>query len=277
MPGCYHIPFPNVYRNPFNIDDPEKLNEYCLALLENQIVFQGADTVAAIIAEPVLGAGGVYVPTAKLWPGLRRICDKYDILLIADEVITGFGRTGSWFGSRLWGVKPDMVCMAKGISSGYFPMGAVGINSKIEEVFMKSALDEGSIFHGYTYSGHPVGCAASLATLEETFARNLAGNSKIQGEFMLKQLSRLKEKFSMIGDVRGQGLMMALEIVSNPETKNPAAPETMSNLSDYAYEAGALIRVAGNNLLLSPPLILERSQAETIVSALEDAFEKNSA
>ena len=134
LPGCFHVDTPWLYRNPYS-DDPKQLAEICAQQLEREIVFQGPDTVAAFIAEPVQGAGGVIVPPANYWPLLREICDRHGVLLIADEVVTGFGRTGSMFGTRLWGVKADLWCLAKGISSGYVPLGATAISNKVAQAF----------------------------------------------------------------------------------------------------------------------------------------------
>ena len=167
LPGCFHIPSPYPYRNPFNETDPERLADLCAAALADEIAFQGPDTIAAFIMEPVLGAGGVIVPHETFMPKVREICDRHGILLIADEVITGFGRSGGWTGSRLWGVKPDMMCIAKAITNGYFPFGAVMIGEKMTEAFESNEDTFGSIGHGYTYSAHPVGAAAALACVPE--------------------------------------------------------------------------------------------------------------
>ena len=147
--------------------DPEKLSAFCIKALEDEINFQGPDTIAAFIMEPVLGAGGVIPPHKSFMPMVRKICDDHGILLIADEIITAFGRTGALTGSRLWGVKPDLMCIAKAITNGYFPFGAVMISSKVSDIFENDKSSFGSIGHGYTYSGHPVGAAAALACLPE--------------------------------------------------------------------------------------------------------------
>jgi len=272
LPGCFHVPFPAVYRNPFGISDPEELTRVCLGLIEDEIKFQNPETIAAFIAEPVLGAGGVYVPHESLWPGLRELCDRYGILLIADEVITGFGRAGAWFGSRLWDVKPDIMCLAKAITTGYFPFGAVMLNERIEQGYMNSDAGSGGFYHGYTYTGHPVGCAAALATLDVTFSKDLPGNSADQGGFIKSELEALAGTVSTIGEVRGVGLMIAIEVVSDRDNKTPADAETMTFLSDTAYDEGTLVRVSGNNIIMSPPLILERADAQVIVGALASAF-----
>lgn len=273
MPGCVHLPVPFDYRNVFNESDPRKLVDLCLAAVEDEILFQDAGTIAAFIAEPVLGAGGVIVPPETYWPRLKEMLDRHDILLIADEVITGFGRTGDWFGSRGWGVKPDMICLAKALTSGYFPMGAVGINARIEAAFKTNNDAMGTISHGYTYSGHPVGCAAALACLTETVSLNVAANAATEGAFLLSRFVALAEKYEAIGNVRGKGLMCAIEMVSDRKTKKPAGKIYMSELGDRIYDAGGLVRILGHNLVLSPPLILTRKDSDEIASVVETAFE----
>jgi putrescine---pyruvate transaminase len=274
LPGCFHMPYPAPYRNPFGIDDEEQLVQTCLKLIEEEIQFQSPDTIAAFIAEPVLGAGGVYVPTHSLWQGLRALCDKYEILLIADEVVTGFGRTGEWFGSRYHGVAPDIMCLAKAITSGYFPFGAAMVNERINDAYMTNTDPFGGLFHGYTYTGHPVGCAAALATLDETYEANLAGNAKEVGSYLISRLKGLQDKYEMIGEVRGVGLMMSLDLVSDRSTKAPAAKELMGPLADHAWEAGVMIRVSGNVIIMSPPLVLTKEEADKIADGLDYAFGK---
>ncbi len=273
LPGVYHGPSPYTYRNPFNESDPARLADLCIAAIEDEIKFQGADTIAAFIAEPVLGAGGVIVPPAGFYTKLRALFDRHDILMIADEVITGFGRTGEWFGARIDGFAPDMICIAKAITSGYFPLGACVVNEKIETAFMQSEDALASIYHGYTYSGHPVGCAAALACLDETFSRDLPGNSAREGGFLLDAFQKLAQKHETIGDVRGKGLMLALEFVSDRSAKTPAGKTYMAALADAAYEAGALVRVSGNNMIMSPPLVLERRDSQTILDAVTHALD----
>jgi putrescine---pyruvate transaminase len=269
LPGCFHVAAPFLYRNPFGETDPARLGELCATLLEEEIKFQGADTVAAVIAEPVMGAGGVIVPPANFWPKLREICDRHDVLLIADEVVTAFGRTGALFGSRGWGVAPDMMCIAKAITSGYFPFGATMIGEKVAASFHENTDSLGNIGHGYTYSGHPVGCAAALATLEVMDSMDLAGNAAREGAYLLGRLEKLLEKHAILGDVRGKGLMLALELVSDRRTKAPAGKDVMQRLAQATFEAGVLIRTSGNLVILSPPLILERPDGERIADALD--------
>ena len=274
LPGCFHVAYPALYRNPFGIGDEEQLVQTCLNLIEEEINFQSPDTIAAFIAEPVLGAGGVFVPPHSLWQGLRALCDKYGILLIADEVVTGFGRTGSWFGSRYHDVKPDIMCLAKAITSGYFPFGAAMVNHRINDAYMNNSDSFGGLFHGYTYTGHPVGCAAALATLDATYEANLADNAKDVGSYLIARLKGLQEKHEIIGEVRGVGLMMSLDLVSDRSTKAPIAKELVGPISDHAWEAGVMVRVSGNIIIMSPPLILTKEEADKIVDGLDYAFGK---
>ncbi|MER8417553.1 aspartate aminotransferase family protein [Mesorhizobium sp. M1329] len=268
-PGVFHLAAPYAYRNPFGTSDPAEIAQAIARQFEDEIAFQGADTIAAMIMEPVLGSGGVIVPHETFMPLMRAICDKHGILLIADEVITAFGRTGAWTGSRGWGVKPDFMCTAKAISNGYFPFGAVMICQKVATVFEASKGAIGSIGHGYTYSGHPVGAAAALATLAETKRLNVAANAKARGAELLEDLERLKEKHELVGDVRGLGLMCALELVSDRKAKSAAAKDVVQKVFDTAYEEGVMVRTSGANVIISPPLIITGADVKRIIAALD--------
>ena len=273
LPGCHHLPAPHAYRNPFDEADPARLAALCLRALEDEIAFQGPETIAAFIMEPVLGAGGVIVPHASFMPGVAAICRRHGILLIADEVITAFGRTGAWSGSRLWGVQPDFMCTAKAITNGYFPFGAVMIAGAVAEVFEGDTSGRAAIGHGYTYSGHPVGAAAALACLDETERLDVAANAAARGAQLWAGLQALKDRHDAIGDVRGgRGLMLALELVADRVTK--AAPDKAlpGRVQAAAYRAGAMVRVSGPNIILSPPLILSEADAQVILDALEAGF-----
>jgi len=270
MPGCFHIPAPYTYRNPFNETDPARLAQLCLAALEDEIAFQGAGTIAAFIMEPVLGAGGVIPPHESFMPGVREICDRHGILLVADEVITAFGRTGSWSGSRHWGVRPDLMCTAKAITNGYFPFGAVMVSDRVAEVFEGDDSGMASIGSGYTYSGHPVGAAAAVACLKETERLCVKDNAAERGRQLFAGLEALKEAHEIVGDVRGgHGLMCALELVSDRETKAPIDKKTIGAVQRGAYEAGAMVRVSGPNIILSPPLVLSEGHIKKILAALD--------
>ncbi|MEM7270954.1 MAG: aspartate aminotransferase family protein [Pseudomonadota bacterium] len=268
LPGCHHIPAPYTYRNPFDEPDPARLAQLCAAAMEDEIKFQGPNTVAAFIMEPVLGAGGVIPPHESFMPMVREICDRNGILLIADEVITAYGRTGAWSGSRLWGVQPDMMATAKAITNGYFPFGAVMIGDKLIEAFEGDKT--ASIGHGYTYSGHPVGAAAALACLEETVRLNVVENAAARGAQMFEGCKALMEKHDQIGDVRGgHGLMTALELVSDRAAKTPLDAAMAVVVQQAAYEAGAMIRVSGPNIILSPSLVLTEADVDIILASID--------
>lgn len=273
LPGCHHLAAPYTYRNPFNESDPAKLAQLILQQLEDEIAFQSADTIAAFIMEPILGAGGVIPPHESFMPGVEAICRKHGILLIADEVITAFGRTGAWSGSRLWGVKPDFMCTAKAITNGYFPFGAVMIAEAVAEVFERDESGKAAIGHGYTYSGHPVGAAAALACLAETKRLNVKENAAARGAQLWAGVNALKDRHSVIGDVRGgHGLMLAIELVADRATKKPADKPVPGKVQKAAYEAGAMVRVSGPNIILSPPLVLTEADAQVILDALDAGF-----
>ncbi|HUY83108.1 MAG TPA: aspartate aminotransferase family protein [Steroidobacteraceae bacterium] len=274
LAGCVHVDTPWLYRNPFT-DDAEKLGRICAELLEREIVFQGPDTVAAFIAEPIQGAGGVIVPPANYWPLVREICDRHGVLLIADEVVTGFGRSGSMFGCRGWGVKPDIACLAKGISSGYIPLGATALNARIADAFYGNQTFAGAMMHGYTYAGHPVACAAALASLKIVRDEDLPGNAARQGAYLLDRVKPL-ERFAAVGEVRGKGLMIALDLVKDKATREPIDPTAgyADRVAAAARAAGALVRPVGTKIILSPPLVIQRAEVDALADALRIAFER---
>jgi len=278
LSDCILLDAPWLYRNPWNCDDPEKLVELCINQMIDQIQFNGADTIAAFIAEPVQGAGGVIVPPPSYWPRLREVCDQYGILLIADEVVTGFGRTGSMLGSRGWGVSPDILCLAKGLSAGYIPLGATMFNQRVTDTIEHSQNFSGVIMHGYTYSGHPVACAAALAVLDIVEQEDLPGNAADVGGYLLEQLKPLVGSFDTIGEIRGKGMMMALDLVIDKKTREPVDPNGgyAERISVNARKEGVLVRPVGSKIILSPPLTLNRTEADHIVRALQTAFSLHS-
>ena len=271
LPGCFHIPAPYTYRNPFNETDPEQLALLCVQALEDEIAFQGAGTIAAMIMEPILGAGGVIPPHKSFAPMVQEICNRNGILLITDEVITAYGRTGAWSGARLWGIQPDMMCTAKAITNGYFPFGALMLGHRVVEVFEDNP--DAKIGHGYTYSGHPVGAAAALACLKETKRLNVIENASARGTQLFEGAKALMAKYDIIGDVRGgHGLMTALEMVTNRSSKTPIDAGIAQIVQDVAYENGAMVRVSGPNLILSPPLVLTENDANILLSGIDAGF-----
>lgn len=274
MPGCFHVDSPWLYHNGFS-QDPEELGRLCAAQLEREIIFQGADTIAAFIAEPVQGSAGVIVPPANYWPLVREVCDRHNILLIADEVVTGFGRSGAWFGTRLWGVQADIWCLAKGISSGYVPLGATALGKKVSEAFMADSGGLGTVAHGYTYSGHPVAAAAALATLDVLEAEDVPGNAARVGAHFQQRMATFVERYSFVGDVRGVGLMVGIEMVSDKAARTPLArsSDIPQRVAREAYQRGAMVRISGPNMILSPPLVITREEIDFLVDTLEAAFD----
>ena len=223
---------------------PERLAQLCAAALEDEIAFQGANTIAAMIMEPILGAGGVIVPHESFAPMVRDICDRNGILLITDEVITAYGRTGAWSGARLWGIRPDMMATAKAITNGYFPFGAVMLGDRMVQTFEDNPAAK--IGHGYTYSGHPVGAAAALACLAETKRLNVIENAAARGTQLYEGCLELQSRYDIIGDVRGgHGLMTAIEMVSDRATKTPIDAATATKVQEVAYQ-GVGGRLAGS-------------------------------
>ena len=270
LPGCFHTPAPYVYRNQFNESDPAKLAQLCVAALEEEIAFQGANTIAAFIMEPILGAGGIIVPHESFAPMVREVCSRHGILFIADEVITAFGRTGAWTGSRLWGIQPDMMCTAKAITNGYYPFGAVMLSQKMVDVFEHDTTGAAAIGHGYTYSGHPVGAAAAIACLEETLRLDVPTNAAARGTQLFDGLIELQKKHEIIGDVRGgRGLMAAIEFVSDRETKAPLDKQTPVLIQDAIFNNGTMVRVSGPNVIISPPLIVTEQDCKDMLSAID--------
>lgn len=276
LSGTFHVDAPWTYRNPWNCEEPDQLAEFCIQQLIAEIEHQMPDTIAAFIAEPVMGAGGVIVPPEKYWPRLREVCDHYGILLIADEVVTGFGRSGSMFGSRGWGVAPDIMCLAKGISSGYIPFGAVLVNQKVEQAWASNNDFNGVIMTGYTYSGHPLACAAGLAALDIVEEQNLPENAKRQGSYLLASLKEQLSSYPSVGEIRGKGLMIAIDLVVDKKTREPVDPMSgfANELAAVARREGVLVRPVGTKLILSPPLVFEQAHCDELIRALQVAFKE---
>lgn len=274
LAGCHLLDTPWLYRNPWDCRDPDELTAHCIRQLEDQIALLGPQTIAALIAEPVQGAGGVIVPPAHYWRRLREVCDRHGILLIADEVVTGFGRTGCMLGSRGWGVAPDVLCLAKGITAGYIPMGATVFNQRIVDAIENAPGFGSVIMHGYTYSGHPTACAAALAVLDIVEAEDLPGNAGKVGGQMLEQLQPLTERYAVVGEVRGKGLMIAVDLVADKVTREPLDPANglASRIAEQARRAGVLVRPIGNKIVMSPPLTLTADEATLMVDALDSAL-----
>jgi adenosylmethionine-8-amino-7-oxononanoate aminotransferase len=263
-PGFSHIDAPDPYRF-VNADPSISLGVAAANQLEDAIRAEGPDTVAAFIAEPVQGAGGVIVPPHDYFTRIREICDQHDVLLIADEVITGFGRTGKWFGLEHFGVEPDIMQFAKGITSGYVPLGGIGVSDTIRDA-INSVPASKRWMHAFTYSGHPTCCAVALRNIEILEQEDLVARSAVAGERLLRGLRSL-ESLDGVGNVRGLGLMAAVEVVADKATKQSFAPEAgiTQKLTDALLDRGLYTRVALDSICLAPPLVTTDAQIDRIV------------
>ena len=276
LPGFSQVETPYLYRNPFT-SDPLELGRICADLLEREIVYQGPNSVAAFIAEPIQGAGGVIVPPPNFWPLVREICDRHGVLMISDEVVTGFGRSGSMFGCRAHGVKPDIMVFAKGINSGYVPLGATMINARVAAAFDSDDDNEftpRAFMHGNTYAGHPLACAAALASLRIVEQENLPGNAGEVGRYFLDRLTEMAPRHRNIGDVRGKGLMIGIELVADKETKRPfdLSEGFGARIWERCVAKGVLIRNLADTFIISPPLTLKKEHVDVMVDAFESAI-----
>jgi adenosylmethionine-8-amino-7-oxononanoate aminotransferase len=271
VPNFLQIESPYPYR--FVNDDPSVSPGVAAAnLLEQAILREGPETVAALIAEPVQGAGGVIVPQDDYFPRIRQICDRYDVLLIADEVITGFGRTGRWFGLEHYGVEPDIVQFAKGITSGYIPLGGIGVSDTIREV-MNGVPPEKRWMHAYTYSGHPSCCAVALANIEIIDREGLPQRAATLGRRLLDGLRELAP-LPGVGDVRGLGMMAAVELVADKAAKQPCPPEANvgPRVASEMLKRGLFTRVVGETICLAPPLVTSEEQVDRIVAVVGESI-----
>jgi len=267
VPGFVHVPPPDGYHTYPNLSEGE-VADAALRALEETLDFEGPDTVAAMIVDPIMAAIGVIVPPACYLPRLKEICDRHRILLIIDEVLTGFGRSGKLFACEHWGVVPDIMTMAKGLSSGYQPIAATIVTEKIAEPF------EGSYFqHGQTFSGHPAGCRAALTNLAIIEREHLVKNAADVGDYLLSRLQKLRD-LPLVGDVRGKGLLLGIELVSDKKRhqKFPDAAEVGFRVRDRAIELGLICRSDNDCIILAPPLILDRIQADRIAEILAQAI-----
>jgi adenosylmethionine-8-amino-7-oxononanoate aminotransferase len=268
VPGFVHIPSPYPYRYP----SPAGVSQGIAAAneLEKAIEKEGADTVAMFLAEPVQGAGGVIPPQDDYFPRIREICTKYEVLFVSDEVITGFGRTGAKFGLEHWGVEPDMMQFAKGITSGYFPLGGIGISDEIAKTM--DAADP-VWMHAYTYSSHPVGCRVALANMDIVESEGLVGEAKRKGRKLLDGLRSALAAHPHVGDVRGLGMMCAVEIVKDRVTKEefPAADKVGFRLHEETQKRGLFSRHRGDVFLLAPPLVTTDAEIDRILQIMGEA------
>ena len=269
IPGFVHIPCPDPYR--YQSDDKSvSVGVAAANELEKAILAEGADSVAMFIAEPVQGAGGVIVPPDDYFPRIREICDQYEVLLVSDEVITGFGRTGTMFGLEHWGVKPDLIQYAKAITSGYFPLGGIGVSDEIAQTMEESGKPW---MHAYTYSAHPTGCAVALAMLDIIEGEDFPGQAKQKGMQLLDGLRSALSDHPHVGDIRGLGMMCAVEYVKDPTTGEMFPPEDGigARIHEETVARGMFSRVRGDVYALAPPIVTEEKTLDDMVGILADA------
>ena len=269
IPGFSHIPTPYPYR----YEAPEGAASQGIAAadeLEKAILAEGPDTVAMFIAEPVQGAGGVIVPQDDYFPRIREICTEYDVLFVSDEVITGFGRTGTMFGLEHWGVEPDLIQFAKAITSGYFPLGGIGMSDAIADIILESGQ---AWMHAYTYSAHPTGCAVALAMLDIVEGEDFPGQAASKGVRLLNGLRDALGDHPNVGEVRGLGLMCGIEYVEDRATKAPfdAAKVVGPRIHAEGITRGLFSRTRGDVYQIAPPIVTTEANIDRCVEILAEA------
>jgi adenosylmethionine-8-amino-7-oxononanoate aminotransferase len=270
VPGFIHIPNPNSYRYEGDIQEGETVGEAAARALEAAILREGPETVAAFIAEPIQGAGGLIVPPDDYFPRVQEICRQYEVLMIIDEVICGFGRTGKWFGLQHYNIEPDIVQFAKGVTSGYIPLGGIQISDAIRDVIWNAPADQ-SWMTGYTYSGHAAACAVALANIGIIERENLVEKSAVLGVRLLEGLQGLVDEFPQIDNARGVGLLCGIEVVKDKSNREADA-DSAAKLSNIALQNGLRVRPLGNTIAFSPPLSISEEEVDTIITTLADAI-----
>ena len=270
MPGVVHFLDPFCYRCPFG-QKKESCKRECIMHLEEVIRYEGPDKIAAVIMEGVVGSNGLIVPPEDYWPRVRELCNKYGILLISDEVMSGWGRTGKWFAVDNWSVVPDMITTAKGITSGYVPLGAVIVSEPIAKFF-----DDKYLYAGLTYNGHALACAAALATIEVYETDHLIENAATLGKHLGNALEAIKTRHPCVGDVRYIGLFSTLELVKSRETKEILAAPVMAEVGKVLRENGLFTFLMANNmgsmLFVVPPLCITKAQLDEGLTIVEKAL-----
>jgi adenosylmethionine-8-amino-7-oxononanoate aminotransferase len=274
VPGFSFIPAPYCYRCELGLQYPT-CELACARALEAHLLEEGPDTVAAFIGEPIMGAGGAIVPPPEYWPMIEAICRKYGVLLILDEVITGFGRTGKRFALEHWDLRPDMLSLAKGISSGYVPLGASIITEEIYRHLVDKAPPGAPFPHGFTYNGHPVACVAALKNLQILEQEDLIDRAAEVGAYFQERLRGFLDH-PLVGDVRGLGLIAGIELVRDKASRQRFEPigKAGALLTQLAFERGLLCRAILDTVALAPPLCITTSQVDDLVQALGEALDR---
>ena len=275
IPGVVRVMDPYQYRCRW-CEGQDACNMNCLNHVEDTILFEGAQNIAAIIMEPVTGTNGIIIPPDGYMQGIRQLCDKYGILFIADEVMSGFGRTGEWFAVDHWGVEPDIMSVAKGLTSSYLPLGATIVSEEIAKYF-----DEKVLYAGLTYGGHAMGCAAAIACINVYKEDNLIARAKEMGKYLGEWHEKLKAKHPSVGQVRYIGMFSIIEVVKNRKTREPMAPfnakasemGAMGVINKFFRDNGLYTFVRWNNILVNPPLIITKQELDEGMEIIDRALE----
>ncbi|MDW7739737.1 MAG: aminotransferase class III-fold pyridoxal phosphate-dependent enzyme [Bacillota bacterium] len=273
IPGVVHVFEPYCYRCSFGQIYPGCGLE-CAEHVREIIQYEGPETVAAFFVEPVTGTNGVFVPPKEYLPRIREICDEFGVLMVADEVMTGWGRTGKWFGVDNWNVVPDIMTLAKGVTQGYVPLGAVVVNDKITNYF-----DDHMLWCGLTYSGHPLACATGVATVKIYEEENLIENSAAMGVILKKRLEEIKDKHPSVGDIRAIGLFSSIELVKNRETKEPLAPWNgpdpgiIGQIGACLKSKGVYAYLRWNYMFIAPPIAINEEEMKFGLDAVDECLE----
>lgn len=274
MPGFEHVMPPYWYKYGGDMS-PEEFGMYTANKIEEKINEIGAENIAAFIGEPIQGAGGVIIPPDSYWPRVQEICKQYDILLVVDEVICGFGRTGEWFGSDTYNIKPDIITMAKGISSGYIPLSGIMVGDRVTETL----VDEGGEFyHGYTYSGHPVACAVAIENIKIIREENLIENSRKTSVYLKERMNEIADH-PLVGEVRMKSFIGAVELVKDKDKREMFEETGVVGgiCRDYCIENGLVMRAVRDGMIFCPPLIFNNNHIDELVDKLKKSLDQTHA
>lgn len=271
-PGFVHVFPPTCYRCPFGKEYPS-CELTCATLIEDVIQMEGPETVAALMVEPIGHTGGIIDPPLEYLPMLREICDRHNVLLVFDEIITGTGRTGEMFAAQTFGVTPDLLCLGKGLSGGYAPLSALLCRQHVADAFWGDSASNPGFVEGHTFEGNPISAAAGLAVLDEIVSRDLCANARRVGARLREGLEGLR-RHGIIGDIRGKGLFLGIEFVRDPATKERVDPPIGQAIGRRALSLGLLTRFDPDWLAIGPPLTLTDEQADEIVAILDQAIEE---
>jgi L-2,4-diaminobutyrate transaminase len=277
MDEVIHTSCPHYFRSAEDGDSVAAFCDRLIAVLPEIIAREGADTIGAFLAEPIMGTGGVLIPPKDYFRRVQAVLDRHDILFIADEVITGFGRTGEWFGTGLFGLKPDIVTLAKGITSAYFPVSASVISERVWDVLERASPEYGPVMHGFTYSGHPVGAAIGLVNIDIIERENLVANSAAVGAYLLQGLRDRVGDHPFVGEVRGHGLMIGVEFTADRGKRRPFAASAGPHrlVAGKAVEEGVMVRALPyiEVVSFSPPLVITRADCDRAIDGFGRALE----